>query len=298
MGNDIKRHTLCLLIAAGGCVAGAYSAYAAYVNGKLITDGMAGVMFGLAFAAVVIVSWLMLPWADKRAEEGAHRDAWLWRVSWFLALGFVLANSIAYTVHYRTEMTENRGLRIDAYERARQMETMATAEMNGLRTNPRWEATSGCSNVTAEKSRLFCERVQNAQGRIEAAAALLNQGRPASKDAGAETLAWVLGVDEAKVRRSLPIFWSLILELMASLCMREAFATLRTPQSARETLESFEPAAFEPAASDKRRPLSRAVREPAAAGAPAFGRLAPVNSMRGQTPRGALNDNMPLAAYA
>jgi hypothetical protein len=244
----------------------------------------------LAFAAVVIVSWLMLPLADKRAEEGAHRDAWLWRVSWLLALVFVLVNSIAYTVHYRTEMTETRGLRIDAYERARQVETMATAEMNGLRTNPRWEATSGCSNVTAGKSKLFCERVYGAQARIEAAEALLNQGRPASKDAGAETLAWVLGVDEAKVRRSLPIFWSLILELMASLCMREAFATLRTPPIAKP--------GFGPSVSDRRLPLPLGGREPAIAGAPAFGMMAPVNSMRGQTPRGALNDNMPLAAYA
>jgi hypothetical protein len=248
-------------------------------------------MFGLAFGAVVIVSWLMLPWADKRAEEGSHRDAWLWRVSWLLALGFVLANSIAYAVHYRTEMTETRGLKIDAYERARQMETLATAEMNGLRTNPRWEATSGCSNVTAEKSRLYCERVQNAQARMEAAEALLVQGRPAAKDAGAETLAWVLNADEAKVRRSLPIFWSLILELIASLCMREAFATMRTPPQPAK-------ASPRPLVSGRRLGLPLPGREMTVAGFPGFGALAPVNSMRGQTPRGALNDNMPLAAYA
>jgi hypothetical protein len=247
-------------------------------------------MFGLAFGAVVIVSWLMLPWADKRAEEGSHRDAWLWRVSWLMALVFVLANSIAYAVHYRTEMTETRGLRIDAYERARQMETLATAEVNGLRTNPRWEATSGCSNVTAEKSKVFCERVHNAQSRIEAAEALLLQGRPAAKDAGAETLAWVLNADEAKVRRSLPIFWSLILELIASLCMREAFATMRTPQTAKESPR--------PAVSGARRSAPVAGRGAIAAGVPPFGMLTPVHSMRGQTPRGALNDNMPVAAYA
>jgi hypothetical protein len=291
MGNDIKRHTLCLLIAAGGCVAGAYSAYAAFENGKLISEGSAGLMFGLAFGAVVVVSWLMLPWADKRAEEGSHRDAWLWRVSWVLALVFVLANSIAYAVHYRTEMTEGRGLRIDAYERARQMEALATAEITGLRMNPRWQLTSGCSNATAEKSRAYCGMVHNAEARIQAAEAQLTQGRPASKDAGAETLAWVLGVDEAKVRRSLPIFWSLVLELMASLCMREAFATLRTsPQTTK--------ASPRPAVAEGRRSLSLRGREAALAGAPAFGSLAPANSMRGQTPRGALNDNMPLAAYA
>jgi hypothetical protein len=290
MGNNIKRHTLCLLIAAGGCVAGAYSAYAAFENGKLISGGSAGLMFGLAFGAVVVVSWLMLPWADKRAEEGSHRDAWLWRFSWLLALGFVLANSIAYAVHYRSEMTETRGLRIDAYERARQVEAMATAEMSGLRMNPRWQITSGCSNVTAEKSKAYCAMVHNAQAKIEAAEAQLVQGRPATKDAGAETIAWVLGVEEAKVRRALPIFWSLILELMASLCMREAFATLRMSEA--------EKAAPRPVATEPRHGLALRNREASMPAAPAFGTLAPVHSMRGQTPRGALNGHMPLAAYA
>ena len=72
--------------------------------------------------------------------------------------------------------------------------------------------------------------------------------------------------------------------------MREAFATLRTPQSAKES--------FEPPVSNKRLPQPLGGREPAMVGAPAFGMMAPGNSMRGQTPRGALNDNMPLAAYA
>ncbi len=177
MGNDSKRHVLSLLIAAGGCVAGAYSAYAAFSNGKLITDGPAGTMFGLAFASVVIISWMMLPWADKRAEDGSHGDAWLWRLSWFMALGFVLANSIIYTVHYRTEMTETKGLRIEAYERAQRLEALASAELAGLRTNPRWGATSGCSDATAAKSIQYCEQVREAQTRIHNAAVVLEKGR-------------------------------------------------------------------------------------------------------------------------
>jgi hypothetical protein len=187
-------------------------------------------------------------------------------------------------------MTETRGLRIDAYERARQVEALATAEITGLRTNPRWQITSGCSNATAEKSKAYCAMVHNAQAKIEAAEAQLVQGRPGTKDAGAETIAWVLGVDEAKVRRALPIFWSLILELMASLCMREAFATLRTPEA--------EKAVPRPVVAEARRGLSLRGREAALPTAPAFGTLAPANAMRGQTPRGALNGNMPLAAYA
>lgn len=289
MGNNVKRHTLSLLIAAGGCVAGAYSAYAAFSNGKLITEGAAGTMFGLAFAAVVVISWIMLPWADKRAEDGFHRDAWLWRASWLMALGFVLANSIVYTVHYRMEMTEGRGLRIDAYERARQIEALGAAEMSGLRTNPRWEATSGCSDVTAERSKLYCERVRDAQARIENAEAILGHGRPATKDPGVETLAWVLGADETKVRRSLPIFWAVILELVASLCMREAFGTMRKPQAGKANAEAAATAGPEFEASQKA----------IVPKVPAFGMLTPFNSIRIRMPQaGPLNDNSPLAAIA
>ncbi|MFZ1108252.1 MAG: hypothetical protein WAN43_07900 [Rhodomicrobium sp.] len=286
MDNTDKRQALSLLIAAGGCVAGAYSAYAAFSNGALLAGGAPGIMFGLAFAAVVVISWIMLPFADKRGEEGAHRDAWLWRVSWLVAVGFVLANSVVYCVHYRLEMTESKGLQIDAYERAKQAETQAAAELDKLKTNPRWDATSGCSDVTAPKSKVFCEQVNAAKARIDAAAPVLSQGRPASKDAGAESLAWMLGTDESTVRRSLPIFWALILELIASLCMREAFATLRSPAALGR---SPEPAL--------ERPRPRAEDRVAGAPVPALAHFAAFD--RSALPKGAaMNDNMPVAIYA
>ncbi len=292
MGNFNKRHALSLLIAAGGCVAGAYSAFAAFSNGKIITGGAPGIMFGLAFGAVVIISWIMLPWADKRAEDGARRDAWLWRLSWLMALGFVLANSIVYSVHYRTEMTEMKGLQIDAYERAVHIEALAASELNRLQTNPRWEATSGCSNVTATKSRLFCEQVHAVQARMQNAEAALAQGRPAAKDPGAETLAWVLSADEAKIRRSLPIFWAVILELIASLCMREAFATFRKPEDSSVSSEK-QISTIEPAAAIRTHPASTA----GFVHAPVLGVLAPFTWEK-MTQRAAINDNLPLAAYA
>ncbi len=287
MGNFNKRHALSLLIAAGGCVAGAYSAFAAFSNGKIITSGAAGMMFGLAFASVVIISWLMLPWADKRAEEGAHRDAWLWRISWLLALGFVLANSIVYSVHYRTEMTEANGLQIEAYERARRTEALAASELARLQANPRFEATSGCSQVTVPKSKLYCDQLRLAKERMQAAGAVLAQGRPAAKDAGAETLAWVLGAEEAQIRRSLPIFWAVILELIASLCMREAFATLRQPNGG----IAVRPAGFEA------RPGGQAAETGGFIQAPLLGFLAPL-AWEKVTHVRAMNDNLPLAAYA
>src|SRR5262249_59557654 len=122
------------------------------------------------------------------ADDGACRDAWLWRLSWLAAFGFVLANSELYTVHYRTEMTEAKGLQIEAYEHARRIETLATNELNELRNNPRWDATNGCSNVTAPRSKLFCDQVHSAQARIQSVEAVLSQRRPAAKHARVATL--------------------------------------------------------------------------------------------------------------
>lgn len=230
--GQFNERILSVLIAVGGCVVGSYSAFAAFANGQLIANGIAATIFGVAFAAVVIISWIMLPVADLRSDQGAKRDAWLWRGSWVLALGFVLANSIVFSAHYRTEITEVKGLQINAFERAQRAETSAAAELQTLRTNARWEATSGCSNATAPKSKAFCERVQEAQSRVQAAQTILVMGRPTANDAGAQTLAWVLGGDEAKVARSLPIFWAVVLELMASLCMKNAFSSLRPSKTA------------------------------------------------------------------
>jgi hypothetical protein len=214
-------------------------------------------------------------------------------VSWLLALGFVLANSIVYCVHYRTEMTEAKGLQIEAYERAQRVEALASAELNELRKNVRWDATAGCSSVTAAKSIQFCDHVREAQNRLQSAEAVLKQGRPGAKDAGADTLAWVLGVSEEKVRRSLPIFWAVILELMASLCMREAFATLRTNGSAEKDGKSESAPAVQPGA------LRLApVYLPEIGQSQHFGLFAPVPWGKAALLQNATNDNMPLAAYA
>jgi hypothetical protein len=295
MANINRRNLLSLLIAAGGCIAGAYSAFAAFSNGATIAQGTAGTMFGLAFAAVVVISWIMLPWADKRSEDGSHRDAWLWRASWLLALGFVLANSVAYCAHYRIEMTETKGLQIEAYERAQRAEALASTELNGLRTNYRWGKTSGCSNAIDLKSRRYCDHLRDVQSRIQEAQATLALGRPGAKDPGAEVLAWVLGADEAKVRRSLPIFWAVILELIASLCMREAFASLRPLHAAKRDLPMGFAApsrtmADYPAMTSKIDDHARIA---------LFGMHTMFGRQNAAEPqREAMNDNMPRLAYA
>jgi hypothetical protein len=180
-------------------------------------------------------------------------------------------------------MTETKGLKIETYERAQRLEAQAETELNKLKTNPRWDLTSGCSDVTAVKSKQYCEQVLKAQARLSSAGSVLDQGRPAAKDAGPQTLAWVLGADEAKVRRSLPIFWAVILELIASLCMREAFAAMRPAGNRTRMQPAYE----------------SETRESVSAAPQAVSTLAPFNFARISQPQSkAMNDNMPLAVYA
>jgi len=293
MFNLNGRQILSLLIAAAGCVAGSYSAYAAFSTGQMLTSGFAAILVGLAFAAVVIISWLMLPWADMRAAEGAKRDAWAWRFGWLLALCFVLANSIVYSAQYRLQAVDIKAVQIEAFGRAERAEAMAAQELKTLRTNPRWDATNGCSNATALKSIEFCNRVAEAQAHQHAQQAVLAQGRPASKDEGAQTLAWALSADADKIGRSLPIFWAVVLELIASLCMKDAFANLKRPAAARKD-EKLQAAndGFTPSENLPRSGFT-IMTKPVNAKGDYFG-IHPII----QGAPFAYNDNMPAVAYA
>lgn len=215
-------------LAACGFAAGAYCVFAAYNNGSMLADGVPGIMFGVAFAAVVVASWLMLPKAETLAVAGSS-EAWLWRAGWLLALGFVLANAITYSAHYRVEAVNDKVTKIDGYQEAKADKARAVDDLAALKKNARWDATKGCSDTTAERSKDFCSKVSTAQERVQHASGILAVGRPGSADAGAETLAWVLDGDAVKTGRALPVYWSIVLELVASLCMKGAFASAKVP---------------------------------------------------------------------
>lgn len=226
--HTLSRLMLRSILFIGGCVAGAYCVFSAFQNGSTLSDGVTAKMFGAAFAAVTIISWFMLPWADQLQNSGSRQEARVWRAGWVLALGFVLTNSIMFAAFHRTNMVEGNGTAITRYDQALANKDRAAGDLTALKKNTRWERTSGCSNATAELSLTFCGDVRTAQGRIDAADAVILLGRPGAKDAGAETLAWVLNGDPAKVGRAMPIFWAVVLELIASLCMKGAFHDLGT----------------------------------------------------------------------
>ncbi len=115
MGEYSPRpRALQLLIGLGGVALGAYCVKAAYYVGAA-----ADTWIGIALAALVIVSWGMLPWADVRGKEGAWREALVWRVAWIGVLAVVVANGVSYSAHYRVEQTGDAEGRIEAYEDAK-----------------------------------------------------------------------------------------------------------------------------------------------------------------------------------
>ena len=166
----------------------------------------------------------MLPWADVRAREGAKIEAQLWRLAWLAALAVVIVNGVSYSAHYRVEQTGGAEVRIEAYEDAKRREARAEASLALLQKNALWEATAACSKKRSAKARDYCAQVAGAQAEIAAAAAIKSSGRPASADAGVETIAWITGVEARKVSRSIPLSWAAICDLLASLCLKSVLS--------------------------------------------------------------------------
>ena len=212
-----KTTTLPSRLAIGMCgfVVGAYCAYTAFRNGQAMAADIDGIAFGSAFAAVVVGSWFLLP----LAEEFSGIRASVLRGGWALCLAFVLVNAIGFTATHRTEGVSSRTTAIQTYDAAIAALPLAETELAAMKQNARWAATAGCTNATAEASKLFCEAIATKQSELKGIQARVNQGRPGAADAQADTIAWVMQADASTVSRALPIFMAVVLEIAASLFM-------------------------------------------------------------------------------
>ena len=222
-GNTMKQSSMSLSrLAIGMCgvVVGAYCAYTAFRNGQGLAPGPDGIAFGAAFGAVVVGSWFLLP----RASQEAGIRALLMKAGWLLCVVFVLVNAIGFTATHRSEKVGGNSVAITGYDQALASLTTARAELDTMKANPRWAATQGCTNATADKSIGFCSQVTARQSEISSAGLVLSKGRPASADAQADTIAWVLQADTVTVSRAMPIFMAVVLDIAASLFMFAALA--------------------------------------------------------------------------
>jgi hypothetical protein len=226
IGRAFQTGTLYLLMISGGIASGAYCVRAAYQVGA-----GADIWLGISLAAVAVISWGMLPWADRRAADGARIEAQIWRLGWIGVLGVVVINGVTYSAHYRTEMTGGDQLKIERYDDAKRQLARAERQLADLKLDTRWQVTAACVRPQGVVQVRYCGEVKSASEAIASAAAIKALGRPGSADAGAETVAWATGLNEDAVRRSIPIGWALASDIIASLCLK---SLLSQPKRRRE----------------------------------------------------------------
>ena len=204
-----------LAIGICGCAVGAYCTLSAFRNGQSLAPGIDGIMFGAAFAAVVIGSWFILPLSRSL----------LARAGWLLCTGFVLANAIGYTATHRTETVGDKQNTIAAYNAALLGYQQATERLTQMKGNRRWKSTSGCTDATVEQSIAFCDDFSATQAKADQYQSVVSAGKPATSDAQADTIGWVIQADTATVSKALPIFMAVVLDIAATLFMYLALAS-------------------------------------------------------------------------
>ena len=223
----MKSTTTASRLAIGMCgtVVGAYCAYTAFRNGQLLASGLDGIAFGSAFAAVVVGSWFLLP----LAAQSPNGRAALMRLGWALCLAFVLINAIGFTATHRTEVVGSKAGAITAYDTALAGLSQARERITAMKANARWTSTSGCTDATVAKSIAFCDAYTAEKATADSYQALVSAGKPATADAQADTIAWVMQADSLTVARAMPIFMAVVLDIAASLFIWAALTVYATP---------------------------------------------------------------------
>jgi len=238
--NNMPVVRACMLVA--GTVVGGYCGLSAFRNGLMSAPGLDGYLLGSAGAAVAFGSWFLMPYAAHLKQEGERAAAWVVRLGWLLCTVFVLWNAVGYTATHRTEKVEGADLKIEAYKRADRQLKGAEAELEALKQNKRWEATAGCSNATAAKSKEFCGQVAVTKSNISTAQYTLNQGRPGSADAQAEAIGFAIQLPAVLVGKLTPLLWALALELAQTFFFYCAFRPSGRKEAAPEVVVTEAPA--------------------------------------------------------
>jgi hypothetical protein len=213
-----------MAIGACGAIVGFYAAYSAFRNGQSLASGIDGLAFGSAFAAVVVGSWFLLP----LAAQSPARRAILMRIGWGLCLAFVLVNAIGFTATHRSTKVGGNANTITAYDTALASLTQAQERLSAMKRNARWQSTSGCTDVTVPQSVAFCDDHRATQAKADQFSATVSAGKPATADAQADTIAWVLRADAGVVSKAMPVFMAVVLDIAASLFIWVALTTYST----------------------------------------------------------------------
>lgn len=219
---QIKRYPMPVtraMFLLSGLLCLAYSGLAAILNALRYggDNEIAGVVIAMAFAAIVL-GGALLPGVFTAAWSAKDRaGAAVFALAWAACSLFIFANAAGFLAHHKGEASQSRVDAIGAHTRAETDLSVARLALDGLKAAPRWQSTKQCTEATAPQSIIFCEKVASIEAEIARLSAVLDKGRPASADAGSETLSWLTGFRPADVSKTFEIYAGVLAEMMASL---------------------------------------------------------------------------------
>jgi hypothetical protein len=179
-----------------------------------------GMVLGVFSVGLDVVKWLSpLFVGSALAQRAFVRSAaalliWVSCViySFTAALGFSASNREA--VAFRQQLTQ------DQLAQARERLKRANEDLAILRSNPRWSASSACTNATLSQSVALCHRAQEIEREMDDAQAVLSaassQQTPAI-DAQVFLLGRLLALPEDWVRNGLIVLLAVVSELVSGL---------------------------------------------------------------------------------
>jgi hypothetical protein len=193
--NELGEAHMRILALLCGLAVGAYSLPAAFLNGLNMAPGVGGYIIGSAMVGMLGWSWLGGSWGFTLLQSRAWVRGPIVLTTWIVSVVTVLALSAGFVGGHRGEAAAERQAQIERYQRA---------QANWQRSEAEIRAAEAAGRVKTASAR---------RNELHAAESTLDAGRPASADALAETLAWVTGLDAARVGMAFPVWLAVAMEL-------------------------------------------------------------------------------------
>jgi hypothetical protein len=212
-----------LLILSTSLVIGSVVALIAYENGSAIHREYA-IWFGLGWAGVVVMSWLLGGMYTWLKYLGNKSLAIVCMIIWIPMALFSIANSIMYVGESKTMTVDGKQKLIDAYDTMVETKNAALEDLRQLKLSQTWTSTSGCTDSITSECRRLLKRIQLTEDKIDKANTVINDGKPSTPDAGAELLAWVFRIPKEASRKIWTVAAAIMLEVGATWGMKLALS--------------------------------------------------------------------------
>lgn len=188
-----------------------------------------GLVIGTLSVSLDIVKMAAPVFATLAFSRQAYLRAISSTLIWVVCVSFSLTAAIGFSASNRDTVISARSNDAESYRRASQDRESILRDLDAMKGNRRWAATSGCTNATASKSVAFCKSVRDTENRLRSVNLVLASSRQiTTDDPQASTLSRISGLSRSHVQIALVILVAVVSELVSSLGL---FAVTVPPKS-------------------------------------------------------------------